>query len=681
MSRTQATQGGTVIERQIQDVVEDAEHVRFADGTVFHVRSGFLAEAEGPCACRPDEAVFQIRSYKEAVPQLQLSLTDACNMGCAYCSFRDRVHADGKPVTMPLDTARKGVSYYRDQLSAEDQRYGRVDFGLAGETMLVRHLHEQVHGLVEDGLADSPIATVWAGPNVTNATLSLAPELADALGPPQDISVDGPREIHDRVRFYTNDRGGTYDDVRRVLDQILARHPDMGVSAVLTAYCTDFAMIFRHLYEDIGARNIYMKPVNALHTADYALNADTLPDFQAGYARLVDHILDHPPQGILDRLLALNPEDYFMRFVYRVKDRTVQMYRCGAGKSGAYVDTNGNLYACAHFIGKSGWAIGDVERGVDPHKRQQYLEMTVDAREPCRGCFARYVCGGGCHYQAALVNQDISEPDAVKCELIRFLTRLAIRLVRTLSEQYPEVLAAMPTPFGIDPATANLPADTPYVPQGALVPADPAPALRLGGPGRLCAGLHPATDLRLTLAVRDGALEADLLTSRPQDVTEWRLWLQPYGGDRFTMRDLSTLGPHRSGSLLRIRDGRAQWLDRPAGRFQRVPYPDPDWIEADDVEIREIPGGRRLRVPLEGHRDGTECLGVNVYADLADGGWTALALYEPFVTLPIGVQSGLRLTGPDAEPAPSRPTGLVNDALPSGLLPLGRWAGLQPNVC
>jgi radical SAM additional 4Fe4S-binding domain len=289
----------------------------------------------------------------------------------------------------------------------------------------------------------------------------MAPELAVRIGPPQDISVDGPREVHDRVRFYTNDRGGTYDDVRSVLDRVLAKHPDMGVSAVLTAYCTDFAMIFRHLFEDIGARNIYMKPVNATHDKDYALNARTLPEFQRGYAEMVEHILDHEPEGILDRLLALNSEDYFMRFFYRVKDRTAQVYRCGAGKSGTYLDTNGRLYPCAHFIGKSGWHIGHAATAVDEAKRQEYLDLAVDTREPCRSCSARYVCGGGCYYQAVLANGDIRQPDAVKCDLIRFLTNLAIRLAVHLRQHHPDVLDALPTPYGIPPASATLPPDRP----------------------------------------------------------------------------------------------------------------------------------------------------------------------------------------------------------------------------
>ncbi|GAA4448120.1 radical SAM protein [Phytohabitans houttuyneae] len=649
----------------------DKGHVRFADDVVFHVRSGAIGTADGPCTCAQDEPIFHPAGYREAVPQLQLSLTDACNMGCTYCSFRDRVHADGKPVRMPMPVVRQAVDFFRREVVDDQTRYSRVDFGLAGETMLVRHLHEQVQETVIAGLEGSPVATVWSGPNVTNGTLSMDADLADQLGPPQDISLDGPREVHDRVRFYTNDRGGTYDDVRPVLDRVLARHPDMGVSSVLTAYCTDFASIFSHLYDDVGARNIYMKPVNASHDKDYALNRTTLPAFEEGYLGLVEHILDHDAAGILGRLMALSTEDYFMRFFYRVKDQTVQVYRCGAGKSGAYVDTNGRLYACAHFIGKSGWDIGHVSTGFNEERRREFADMTVDDRPGCRDCYARYACGGGCHYQAVLANGDISRPDEVKCDLIRFLVRLALRLLTYLDRHHPEVLAALPAPFGIDPALAEAPAQAAYRPVGALVAGSGAAPVRLGTPGRVRGGLPPEWDHPALLRVDDGQLTVDLGGPPPHDgelragVAALRLWLVRY--DDMTLGDLTVRTPQNDGMLLRVTAAGAAWREASQERFRRVPHPPAVWRPAPEVEV--APDGERVRVRVDiAALAGAGALGLNLFLDLSSGGHAALAVREPFVGLSPGVSGSLRLTGPDADRDQS-------------LLPLSRWAGLQPNVC
>lgn len=671
----------------ISDIVapvnDTPEHITYEDGHVFHVKGGQITAEEQACPCGGDEPVHQIRSYREAVPQLQISLTDQCNMGCTYCSFRDRVHADDKPVTMPLEMARRGIAAYADSAVEGDERYGRIDFGLAGETMLVRHVHEEVHRLVEEGLADTPLTVVWNGPMVTNATLSMAPELADTIGPPQDISVDGPKEVHDRVRPYTNDRGGTYDDVRLVLDRVLANHPGMGVSSVLTAYCTDFAMIFRHLYEDIGARNIYMKPVNATHDEDYALNVKTLPDFQRGYAEMVENILSYEPQGILDRLLALNSEDFFMRYFYRVKDRIAQVYRCGAGKSGVYLDTNGRLYPCAHFIGKSGWHIGHATTGIDEAKRQQYLELTVDTREPCRSCSARYVCGGGCYYQAVLANGDIRKPDEVKCDLIRFLTNLAIRLVIHLREHHPDVLDALPSPFGLPREALDLSPDAPYLPMGRLVAADSPQPLPLGGPRRIRGGLAASDGLRAQVQVSGGRFTATVTSDGDPDVIRGvRLWIQPLGSDAFTMRDLAVRRPGDSGHLLKLTRSGAAWLDVPNDRFRRVPYARETWSEADNVDVEWRNGQIRFETDLvAGSANVDSAVGINLFVDLRDGGWTALALHEPFLTLDTTATGHLAVLGPDDSHRGGRRSEHVNAALPAELVPLGRWAGLQGNVC
>jgi radical SAM protein with 4Fe4S-binding SPASM domain len=453
----------------------------------------------------------------------------------------------------------------------------------------------------------------------------------------------------------------------------------MGVSAVLTAYCTDIAGIFSHLYDEVGARNIYMKPVNAPHDADHALNQHTLAAFQAGYLGLVEHILNRSPGEILNRLLALNPEDFFMRFFYRIKDRTIQTYRCGAGKSGAYVDTNGRLYACAHFIGKSGWDIGHIDTGFDEDRRRKFASLTVDTREPCRSCFARYVCGGGCYYQAVLANGDISRPDEVKCELIRFLTRLAIRLVETLRIEHPQVLAALSTPYGLDHALAGAPADTVYRPLGRLRQTSAPAPLALHAPGRVRRGLPLTHDLLLRCSICDRRLTIELSgpavgagCDQRDSVDAVRIWMQPWGDGQFTLADLQVRTGWNSGRLLRVTADGAAWLDTPDERYRRVPHPQPRWLATPDTRVERDIGVIRVRIDLGTLPTTTSALGINVFADLASGGEVALARHEPFVGIPLDADGPLELVGPDAA---------GDTDWPEELVPLGRWTGLHANVC
>ncbi len=367
-----------------------------------------------------------------------------------------------------------------------------------------------------------------------------------------------------------------------------------------------------------------------------------------------------------------------MRFFYRVKDRAVQTYRCGAGKSGAYVDTNGRLYACAHFIGKSGWDIGHVDIGFDEERRERFRSLTVDRREPCRSCFARYVCGGGCYYQAVLANGDIARPDEVKCDLITFLTRLAIRLLAVLRTDYPQVLAALPTPFGVDQAMAGASAETPYRPVGRLRTAEASHPVPLHDPGRIRRGLPLDRELLLRATADGGELTVELsgpaldpTDTGPRAVDVVRLWLQPYGDHRFTLADLPVRTCWNSGRLLRITAGGAAWLDTPDGQYRQVPHPPVRWLPAPEVRVEREPGVLRITVERGSLLVDAPSLGINVYADLATGGEVALVLHEPFVDVRVDIDSQLELTGPD----------VAYGTWPEDLVPLGRWAGLQANVC
>ena len=44
--------------------------------------------------------------------------------------------------------------------------------------------------------------------------------------------------------------------------------------------------------------------------------------------------------------------------------------------------------------------MGSLDAGVDRSRQRRWLtERHVHRQEPCRGCWARYLCGGGCHHE------------------------------------------------------------------------------------------------------------------------------------------------------------------------------------------------------------------------------------------------------------------------------------------
>jgi uncharacterized protein len=79
---------------------------------------------------------------------------------------------------------------------------------------------------------------------------------------------------------------------------------------------------------------------------------------------------------------------------------THRPYPCGAGAGYLGVSADGALSACHRFVGDEAGAMGSLDGGVDGARQAEWLaERHVHRQEPCRSCWARYLCGGGCHHE------------------------------------------------------------------------------------------------------------------------------------------------------------------------------------------------------------------------------------------------------------------------------------------
>jgi uncharacterized protein len=84
-----------------------------------------------------------------------------------------------------------------------------------------------------------------------------------------------------------------------------------------------------------------------------------------------------------------------------IEKGTHRPYPCGAGAGYLGVSADGDLAACHRFVGDSDGSMGSLSAGVDATRRSAWLsDRHVHRQEPCRDCWARYLCGGGCHHEA-----------------------------------------------------------------------------------------------------------------------------------------------------------------------------------------------------------------------------------------------------------------------------------------
>src|SRR5438552_2511098 len=83
-----------------------------------------------------------------------------------------------------------------------------------------------------------------------------------------------------------------------------------------------------------------------------------------------------------------------------IEKGTHRPYPCGAGAGYFAVSADGDLAACHRFVGDNDGAVDSLSTGVDTKRQSEWLaDRHVHRQQPCRECWARYLCGGGCHHE------------------------------------------------------------------------------------------------------------------------------------------------------------------------------------------------------------------------------------------------------------------------------------------
>lgn len=321
---------------------------------------------------------------------LSLAVAQKCNLGCTYC-YAEQGGFGGAPKNMPLATALQSV----DQLIANAAPGARLNLSFLGGEPLVNRpvlqaatLHAAEHARRKDVPITFSITT--NGTLVTEADA----DFFEAHGFAVTISLDGIGAAHDVQRPFRNG-AGSFDRIMRRIAPLLARQRRMQVSARVTV--TPRNLDLRATLDGFlaaGFHSVGFSPMLAspsgqseMQAADLALMLDQMIDCGREFERRTLAGERYPFANMLNA----------MREIGRGTHRP---YPCGAGAGYLGVSASGDLAACHRFVDDEAGAMGSLAQGVDTARQAKWLaERHVHRQEPCRGCWARYLCGGGCHHE------------------------------------------------------------------------------------------------------------------------------------------------------------------------------------------------------------------------------------------------------------------------------------------
>jgi uncharacterized protein len=324
------------------------------------------------------------------VRAISLSVAQKCNLGCTYCYARQGDFG-GRPQNMPREIALKSVA----SLIAGAEPGERVNVAfLGGEPLINREVLRAATESAADLGAAKGVAVGFS--ITTNGTMLEKDDGAffDRHGFAVTVSLDGIGAAHDRQRAYKGGRP-SYDKIMRRVAPLLRQQNRMQVSARVTV--TPRNLDLRETLDHFIALGFFSVGFSPMLSAPSQRDEMRFEDLYIMLDQMIDCGRAFETEVIAGRrypfLNALNA-------LKEIHKGTHRPYPCGAGAGYIGVSAEGAYFACHRFVDDAAGAMGTPETGVDRALQALWLaQRHVHAQTPCVDCWARYLCGGGCHHE------------------------------------------------------------------------------------------------------------------------------------------------------------------------------------------------------------------------------------------------------------------------------------------
>ena len=237
-----------------------------------------------------------------------------------------------------------------------------------------------------------------------------------------NISIDGPKEVHDFNRkFY--DEKGSYDSVIANAQKIKDSGIIIRASSVITAHFPKPLKIAEHLKEK-GFSSITMTPIRPGYEVSFT--EKNINELLQGYDELFERIKQDLLHNDLS-LLSFIKDDYSMNALNLFLSKNKQITRCNL-ENQIVINAKGDIYNCLYFESHNQKKIGNIDSGITNDQEFQ-IDKTVKNREPCNKCWARFLCGGTCFYSSFKMTGSIIGNEPVECKLRKHLAILTLDLL------------------------------------------------------------------------------------------------------------------------------------------------------------------------------------------------------------------------------------------------------------
>ncbi len=373
----------------------------------------------------PSAEIPPVFAAKPIVKSLCLHIAHDCNLRCGYCFAGTGAFGHDRGLMTP-EVACRAVDFLIENGGA--RKNAEIDF-FGGEPLLNM---ETVRAAVAHIRKREAETGKHFNLTLTTNTILLDENILDFLNRENIqliLSIDGRREVHDRMRPFV-DGSGTYDHVVAKMHEVVeSRHGENYFArGTYTAYNLDFAADVIDL-ADQGFRRLSVEPVVG-KGEPYGLTEEHLPELYRQYDLLAAEYLKRKVEGRGFEFFHFNVDLHHGPCLVK------RLSGCGAGHEYFAVTPTGDLYPCHQFVGRDDFKVGTIFDGIDRRELcDEFRQAHVLTKEECRACWARFYCSGGCHANAHAYNGTIKTPYHLGCELQKKRLECAIAVQIGLQRQ------------------------------------------------------------------------------------------------------------------------------------------------------------------------------------------------------------------------------------------------------
>lgn len=332
---------------------------------------------------------------------LTLQVTRQCNFRCSYCHYTyggESIHRSHSDDVMTWDTAKTAIDFYANR--TRDRKSVNIGF-YGGEPLLE---FELIKKCIEYS------KNLFRGKNLrysitTNGALLDAEKLIYLIDNSTDImvSLDGPKEIHDKNRKFASTGEGTFDSVYGNLMNLMENYPEyynrLAYNSVVDTSldCRKSQNFFNCDDYRIGiVKTSFMTPSygnTRIYDEDFYLynNYETFKGLLS-----LTGIIRYDDLTMFGRVIVQEVEKYRkngMNALIQLPDEATHGGPCKPGITNVFINVNGDLFPCEKVSeAVKEMNIGNIFDGYDIESIHNLINIGNVTEKNCKECWCFAHC-------------------------------------------------------------------------------------------------------------------------------------------------------------------------------------------------------------------------------------------------------------------------------------------------